>query len=101
MVAVRSLWAVQVCQWRRQLQWGRVRGQLRMVDVFSGVSLRECVALVLFWADTGLVLIWANTSVGKKKGATRQRGLKLRLRDLGKIWVLALAPRKPAAASST
>eukprot|EP00964_Phaeocystis_antarctica_P047199 scaffold27294_cov59-Phaeocystis_antarctica.AAC.1 len=29
----------------------------------------------------------------RKKGATRQRGLKLRLRDLGKIWVLALAPR--------
>eukprot|EP00964_Phaeocystis_antarctica_P148903 scaffold115871_cov70-Phaeocystis_antarctica.AAC.3 len=35
-------------------------------------------------------------SVGKKKGGdtTRQRGLKLRLRDPGKIWVLALAPER-------
>eukprot|EP00964_Phaeocystis_antarctica_P034114 scaffold19395_cov72-Phaeocystis_antarctica.AAC.1 len=42
-----------------------------------------------------------NSSVGKKKGATRQRGLKLRLRDLGKIWVLALAPRSRPLQSST
>ena len=33
------------------------------------------------------MLFWANGSVCTRiKGATRQRGLKLRLRDLGKIW---------------
>jgi len=37
----------------------------------------------------------------RKKRATRQRGLKLRLRDLGKIWVLALAPRSRPLQSST
>ena len=35
------------------------------------------------------------------KGTTRQRGLKLRLRDLGKIWVSGFGPSEPAAASST
>ena len=35
------------------------------------------------------------------KGATRQRGLELRLRDLGKIWVSGFGPSEPAAASST
>ena len=33
----------------------------------------------------------------RKKGATRQRGLKLRLRDLGKIWVSGFGPWEPAA----
>ena len=35
------------------------------------------------------------------KGATRQRGPKLRLRDLGKIWLSGFGPWEPAAASST
>ena len=34
----------------------------------------------------------------RKKGATRQRGLKLRLQDLGKIWVSGFGPWEPAAA---
>ena len=34
----------------------------------------------------------------RKKGATRQRGLKLRLRDLGKLWVSGFGPWEPAAA---
>ena len=41
------------------------------------------------------------TSAVRIKGATRQRGLKLRLRDLGKIWVSGVGPWEPAAASST
>eukprot|EP00964_Phaeocystis_antarctica_P128263 scaffold92016_cov54-Phaeocystis_antarctica.AAC.1 len=32
------------------------------------------------------------------KGATGQRGLELRLRDLGKIWVSSFGPWEPAAA---
>ena len=34
------------------------------------------------------------------KGATRQRGLELRLRDLGKIWVSGFGPSEPAAANA-
>ena len=34
------------------------------------------------------------------KGATRQRGLELRLRDLGKIWVSGFGPWEPAAANA-
>ena len=45
---------------------------------------------------------WANDSfIDKKRGRHDNERTELRLRDLGKIWVLALAPRRPAAASST
>ena len=39
-------------------------------------------------------IIWANGTLAcvRIKGATRQRGLKLILRDLGKVWVSGLGP---------
>ena len=40
-------------------------------------------------------------SFDKKRGRHNNERTELSLRDLGKIWVLALAPRRPAAASST
>ena len=54
-----------------------------------------CWSLLLF-------IFLGECSFVKKKGATRQRGLELRLmRDLGKIWVSGFGPAEPAAASST
>ena len=44
---------------------------------------------------------WANGSVVKERGRHDNERTELRLQDLGNIWFLALAPRKPAAASST
>eukprot|EP00964_Phaeocystis_antarctica_P022261 scaffold12353_cov65-Phaeocystis_antarctica.AAC.2 len=35
-----------------------------------------------------------------RKGATQQRGLESKLRDLGKIWVSGFGPWEPAAAST-
>ena len=57
-----------------------------MIPPLARAELAKFASLqpTVFWKR----VFWANDSVGKKKGATRQRGLKLRLRDLGKIWVL-------------
>ena len=41
------------------------------------------------------LVFWANGSFDKKRGRHDNERTELRLRDLGKIWVLALAPRKP------
>ena len=49
----------------------------------------------------GLNVIWANGSVGKKKGGdttTRTEIETAGLRDLGKIWVSGFGPWEPAAA---
>ena len=84
--------------WRRRAcsGWGPRHLVWVQVEEAGGDHRRSLVVWVVS-KQSGLT-VPRMVALVRKQGATRQRGLKLRLRDLGKIWVSGFGPWEPAAA---